>query len=333
MLQQTRVGTVLAYYEPFLQRFPDLPALASAPLEAVLQRWAGLGYYARARQAHRCAQVLVEQHQGRFPRTAQELEQLPGVGPSTAAAIAAFCYGERAAILDGNVQRVLARHHAIEGDPRQADTRRRLQKCACALLPESRLMGTYTQAIMDLGASICTRTQPLCARCPVSDGCRARAQGRTAELPARAAPRPRPVRATQLLVVLHRRAVLLEQRAPDGIWGGLLSLPQFSGRQELERCARSFGHGTPEALCERRHGFTHFTLAYTPHVVRARGARRPPPNEQQRWLPLSRIEDAALPAPVLALLRELRDEADRRRRGPERAAHTSVSTRRAAPKR
>jgi A/G-specific adenine glycosylase len=309
MLQQTRVGTVLGYYERFVRRFPDLPALAAAPIEAVLQLWAGLGYYSRARLAHQCAQTLVGQHGAQFPRTAQDLARLPGIGPSTAAAIAAFCFGERAAILDGNVKRVLARRYAIDGDPKQRATGALLWTTARALLPESQQMATYTQAIMDLGASVCTRSQPQCDRCPVSADCRARAQGRTTELPARTPPRARPVRTTRMLVVLHRRAVLLEQRAPTGIWGGMLGLPQFARRQELNQCARRFSAQAPAALGERRHGFTHFILAFTPHLIEAAGARRPAPAQGQRWLALSDIEAAALPAPILALLRELRDGA------------------------
>lgn len=309
MLQQTRVGTVLGYYERFLNRFPDLATLADADTESVLQLWAGLGYYARARQAHRCARTLTEQHDGHFPQTAHELALLPGIGPSTAAAIAAFCFGERAAILDGNVKRVLARRFAIEGDPKQAGTNALLWRTANALLPAARHMGSYTQAIMDLGASVCMRTKPRCDHCPFSAECCARAQGRTAQLPARAPARARPVRSAHMLVVLHRRAVLLEERAAEGIWGGLLSFPQFSGAAELNRSARQFGAAAPSVLAQRRHGFTHFTLAYTPHLLRAGVVHRPPPAQGQRWLALSGIEQAALPAPIRTLLRELRDGA------------------------
>jgi A/G-specific adenine glycosylase len=307
MLQQTRVGTVLGYYGRFLERFPTVHALAAAPLEAVLQSWAGLGYYARARQAHACARALVGQHGGRFPPSARALQTLPGIGPSTAAAIAAFCFGERAAILDGNVKRVLARQDAVDGDPARSATIELLRTRAQERLPAARHIGVYTQAIMDLGATVCTRAQPRCERCPVRAGCLAHAQGRTAELPSRSAKPARPVRKTCLLIVLHRRAVLLEQRAPSGIWGGLLALPQFGRRAELERFAQRFGTARPLAQAEQRHGFTHFTLAYTPYLMRADGTRRPPTGEALRWLALARIEDAALPAPVLRLLRELRD--------------------------
>ena len=313
MLQQTRVETVLGYYERFLGRFPGIAALAAARLEEVLELWAGLGYYARARQAHLCARTLVERHEGRFPRTARELERLPGIGPSTAAAIAAFCFGERAAILDGNVKRVLARYFAVDTDLRQAATVDTLWRHARALIPASRHVGTYTQAIMDLGATVCTRTRPRCDACPLHSGCLARAQGRAADLPLRTPSPARPVRRAHLLVVLHRGAVLLEQRPTSGIWGGLLSLPQFARREDLEQFAHGLDASEPEMRAARRHGFTHFTLSYTPHVLRARASRRPAAAAPARWLPLSRIDGAALPAPVLALLRDLRSEAGRHR--------------------
>jgi len=304
MLQQTQVATVLGYYERFLQRFADLPALAAAPLEQVLQCWAGLGYYARARLLHRCAQQLVAEHGGRFPASAAALAQLPGIGASTAAAIAAFCFDERAAILDANVKRVLARRYAIEGSLKQPAVLGRLWEHARALLPPAADMGPYTQAIMDLGATVCTRTRPRCAQCPVNTDCLAHCQGRAAQLPLREARAARPLRRAHLLVARHRGAVLVEQRAAAGIWGGLLSLPQFPSRAALGRAARALGPGAPQALPERRHGFTHFTLAYTAHVLELRGTR-PPPAPAQRWLPLRQAPGAALPAPVRALLGEL----------------------------
>jgi A/G-specific adenine glycosylase len=307
MLQQTRVGTVLAYYERFLQRFPTLHALAEAPLEEVLRVWAGLGYYARARLAHRCARTLVADQGGRFPGTSRALEELPGIGRSTAAAIAAFCHDERAAILDGNVKRVLARRYAVDGDLRRPEVLEILWQHARALLPAARHMRAYTQAIMDLGASVCTRTRPRCDQCPVHADCQARLQGRAEHLPQRTPAAPRPVRTAHLLVAVHRRAVLVEQRPARGIWGGLLALPQFAHAAQLERAARRFGAAAPRALAPRRHGFTHFTLAFTPHLLHVRGMRRPEAAPDQRWLALSQVDAAALPAPIQALLRDLRD--------------------------
>jgi A/G-specific adenine glycosylase len=316
MLQQTQVRTVIGYYGRFLQRFANVRALAAAPLEQVLELWAGLGYYTRARMAHRCAQAVVAGG-GQFPQTAAALAQLPGIGPSTAAAIAAFCFDERAAILDANVKRVLARRGAIEGDPRQAAVAQRLWEQAQALLPPAPDMPRYTQAIMDLGATVCTRARPHCAHCPVREGCQARIQGRTADLPSRSPAAPRPVRTAHLLVAVRGGSVLLEQRPPAGIWGGLLSLPEFASPAALRAHAGGLDRAAPAAMAGRRHGFTHFTFEFTPHLLQleppqpgaARRARATPPApgaRQQRWLALGEIDTAALPAPILALLREVR---------------------------
>ena len=307
MLQQTQVATVIGYYERFLQRFPDIHALAAAPLEAVLEAWAGLGYYSRARMAHRCAQAVAGAGGGAFPASAAALEQLPGIGPSTAAAIAAFCFGERAAILDANVKRVLSRHRAVAGDPKRPDVLAELWQHARALLPPARAMGRYTQAIMDLGATVCTRTRPRCDACPVRADCQARLQGRTAELPGRGTTTPRPVRAAHLLVALRNQAVLLEERAPSGIWGGLLGLPEFASPAQLHAAALALGAGEPDRLDERRHGFTHFTLLFTPHLLRLPQQLPTPDAPGRRWLPLAQIESAALPAPLRVLLRDVRD--------------------------
>lgn len=183
MLQQTQVSTVIPYYARFLERFPDIEALASAPIESVLELWAGLGYYARARNLHRCAQIVVGEHGGRFPRLATEIADLPGIGRSTAAAISAFAFGQRAAILDGNVKRVLARCFAIEGFPGAAKTGKELWTLAESLLPITQIEA-YTQGLMDLGATLCTRGKPFCSACPMHDLCLARQGGRQAELPA-----------------------------------------------------------------------------------------------------------------------------------------------------
>ena len=307
MLQQTRVATVIGYYERFLRRFPDLPALAHAPLEEVLALWAGLGYYARARLAHACARTVMQEHGGRFPTNAAALEQLPGIGASTAAAIGAFCFGERAAVLDANVKRVLIRRYAIEDDPRQAQVLTRLWTHARALLPQRRQMARYTQAIMDLGAEVCGRAAPRCGNCPVQEDCLAHIRGRVADLPRRDPSPARPVRRVQFLVALHRDAVLLEERPPSGIWGGLLSPPQYSTRAALHAAARRIGaSAAPKALAPRRHGFTHFTLAFTPHLLHLGGVRVRSTDPRLRWLELAKIDEAPLPAPVLRLLRELR---------------------------
>ena len=227
MLQQTQVATVIPYYERFVERFPDVRELASAPIESVMACWAGLGYYSRARNLHRCAQQITDAHGGEFPREVEQLTQLPGIGRSTAGAIAALAFGERAAILDGNVRRVLARHFSIEGYPGRPQIERQFWQCAESLLPANEIEA-YTQGLMDLGATVCTRSRPNCAACPVNDTCVARSAQTIDKLPTPRPVRERFVRAQTILVMQEASgAVLLELRAPSGIWGGLLSVPEF----------------------------------------------------------------------------------------------------------
>ena len=225
MLQQTQVATVIPYYERFVAAYPDVCTLAAAPLGKVLQLWSGLGYYRRAHMLHRAAQIVIAEHAGAFPMDAQTLATLPGIGRSTAAAIAVFARGERGAILDGNVKRVLARHEGVNGFPGDAPVERLLWQRADALLP-TRDIETYTQALMDLGATVCLRGEPRCAECPVAGDCIARLDNRLAELPA---PRPKkllPRRAIAGLLIERHGEVLLERRPATGIWAGLWSLPR-----------------------------------------------------------------------------------------------------------
>jgi A/G-specific adenine glycosylase len=309
MLQQTQVATVLGYYERFLARFPTVTALGQAAVDDVMPLWAGLGYYARARNLHACAMAVLRDHGGAFPRSAQALAQLPGIGRSTAAAIAAFCFDERAAILDGNVKRVLTRHFAIEGDPARLAVERRLWSLAESLLPaDSARMPAYTQAVMDLGATVCTRAQPRCGECPLASGCIARRDGRTDELPTPRARKAVPLKRAQMLVLLWNDEVLLQQRPGAGLWGGLLALPQHEDEVQLNAALAALA-GTPlptAALPPRRHAFTHFTLEFTPRVARVERALQIN-DSSLRWTPLSGIERAALPAPVKALLLDLRE--------------------------
>ncbi len=228
MLQQTQVAAVIPFYLRFIDRFPDVSALAAATPDEVMRLWSGLGYYGRARNLLACARRIVEQFDGEFPRSAEVLAGLPGIGRSTAAAIAAFAFGERVAILDGNVKRVLCRFEGVEGFPGVAAIERRLWEIAERELPAAGIQG-YTQGLMDLGATHCSRRKPACDRCPLAERCVARAQGRVAELPT---PRPRrtlPVRETAMLVLRRADEVLLERRAPTGVWGGLWSLPEVQG--------------------------------------------------------------------------------------------------------
>jgi A/G-specific adenine glycosylase len=307
MLQQTQVAAVIPYYERFLQRFPDVFALASSPTIDVMAAWAGLGYYSRARNLHRCAQAVVERYEGRFPGSAEALAELPGIGRSTAAAIAAFAFGERAAILDGNVKRVLARHFAVEGYPGAAAVDRRLWSIAVQELP-ARGIEAYTQGLMDLGATLCVRARPRCGDCPVATSCVAREQGRTEVLPAPRPARQRPVRHATVVIVRDRRgALLLEKRPPTGIWGGLVSLPEFDAgaddRQLHGAIAERYALQVDlyERLPDLRHEFSHYTLVMHPRVAGVRRALGVA-SAASHWIEPGALRAAALPAPVRRLL-------------------------------
>jgi len=307
MLQQTQVATVVPYYERFVARFPDVRSLAAASDDEVLALWSGLGYYARARNLHRAARRVIEIHGGVFPTRAADLVGLPGIGRSTAAAIAAFSSGERGAILDGNVRRVIARHAGIGGDPAQAATLDAYWREAQARLPDDGIE-RYTQGMMDLGADVCVPRDPLCMLCPVSQDCVARIEGRIAELPgkrARAAPKRKRI---AMLVVISKGEVLLEKRPSSGIWGGLWSLPE-AGVDESPRIVLSRDWGIDVADVEKlepfEHAFTHFTLEVEPWRARPRKASGVAEGKAAMWLPLSEIAGAALPAPVRKLLRSI----------------------------
>ena len=311
MLQQTQVAAVLGYYARFLERFPTLQQLAEARPEDVMAQWAGLGYYTRARNLHACARRVVADYGGQFPSEPQLLAALPGIGRSTAAAVSAFSSGTRAAILDGNVKRVFARVFGVDQFPGIKQVEDALWRRAQALLPESGIE-SYTQGLMDLGATLCTRSKPDCQRCPLQDRCMAYATGRTAELPVRKPKKTTPEKQAALLVILDDGAVLLEQRAQSGIWGGLMSLPEVDGhavrdgvdQELLTACAQRFGEVEEvQALLPLVHVFTHYKLHIAPFkVVLASRAALPP---QHLWWPLADVERAPLPAPVKKLLTQL----------------------------
>ena len=308
MLQQTQVATVSEYYARFMQRFPNVATLAAAPLDDVLHLWSGLGYYSRARNLHRAAQLMCEQYGGELPATAELLEQLPGIGRSTAAAIRALSAGERGAILDGNVRRVLMRYFAIESPLKQSAVERRLWQLAEQCTPEEQV-ATYTQAIMDLGAMICVRRRPLCAACPLHEGCRARRTGRQHHIPA---PRPRPVRRTQAVVMLLAQrsdgSVLLERRPERGVWGGLWSPPQFPSIEAARLYADtrlSAAEVEPQARASLRHAFTHFDLDITPLLARCAGPSGVMDGAPTLWYNAAQPDRVGLPAPVTTLIRSL----------------------------
>ena len=306
MLQQTQVATVIRYYERFLAAFPDVASLAAAPIDRVLEHWSGLGYYRRAHLAHRAARVVVAEHGGVFPREVEKIAALPGIGRSTAAAIAAFAYRTRGAILDGNVKRVLARHAGIEGFPGDARVESRLWRHAESLLPV-RNIETYTQALMDLGASVCLRRRPRCDVCPVAHDCVALREHRIESLPAPRPKKPLPRRAVSVLLLQRHAAVLLEKRPATGIWAGLWSLPEVALDADIvAHCQVRFAaEVAPEAaLPAIEHGFTHFHLTLHPQPCAVQAWPRRAEEPGLLWLPLAEVGGAALPAPIKRLLRQ-----------------------------
>jgi A/G-specific adenine glycosylase len=317
MLQQTQVAAVLDYYQRFLSQFPTVKALAEAPADQVMAQWAGLGYYARARNLHACAKQVMSTWNGKFPPDAAGLATLPGIGPSTAAAIAAFCYGERAAILDGNVKRVLARLFAIEGDPTSRPIELQLWSLARDLVPTARacaqdpdLMSAYTQGLMDLGATVCARGRPKCEACPLKKGCLALLQGRCDELPWPRARKVLPERSTAMLIAHRPGYLLLVQRPTTGIWGGLWSLPECEPALEPSLACGQLGLAlkTADTLAEFVHVFTHYRLTIRPHLVQIKPDRSAHADRAARlmnggeWVPLSSLHERGLPAPVRKLL-------------------------------
>jgi A/G-specific adenine glycosylase len=310
MLQQTQVAAVIPYYERFMREFPTVAELAAADEDAVLHLWTGLGYYARARNLRKCAQALVAQHGGEFPAGLDEVTELPGIGRSTAGAILALSRGARHPILDGNVKRVLARVFGIAGDPGSAAVLARLWQQADACTPAERA-AAYTQAIMDLGATLCTRARPACTVCPMSGFCVAAREGRQAELPGRKLKRDRGSRETTLLIAESgadgARAILVERRPPPGIWGGLWSPPQFESEgAALDWCRMELGE--PEVEVQRLapidHAFTHFDLRLNPIRVLLNPAIGV--SEGGRlWYQLDAPPKVGLPQPIRQLFERL----------------------------
>jgi A/G-specific adenine glycosylase len=306
MLQQTQVGTVIPYYERFMGRFPDIARLAGASEEEVLTYWAGLGYYARGRNLHRAARLIMEKHGGVFPQDFNAIADLPGIGRSTAAAISAFAFGERRAILDGNVKRVLTRVFAVHGWPGDRNVEARLWQLSESLLPKDGIE-TYTQALMDLGATVCTRSKPKCEACPLAGDCLALKENRIGSLPG---PRPKrmlPERTATLLIIRHGRDVLLRKRPAAGIWGGLWCLPE-SGDDFTAACLQLTGN-TPASIRQLpafTHSFTHFRLAIQPVVLALEERPRAVTEPGSIWMDIVDAIEAAIPKPVKSILETLR---------------------------
>jgi A/G-specific adenine glycosylase len=303
MLQQTQVAAVVGYYQRFLARFPDLAALAHAAEDDVLAVWSGLGYYARARNLHRAARLVLAG--GEFPQDYEAVCALPGIGRSTASAICAFAHGQRRAILDGNVKRVLARHFGIEGFPGERRVEQRMWALSEALLPADGIEA-YTQGLMDLGARVCVRTAPKCPACPVAASCVAARDRRTGELPAPRPARVLPQRETTMLLLCRQGELLLEKRPAPGIWGGLWCFPEVDGARLEQECLTRFAMRIEsiERLGSVEHGFTHFRLRISP--VLARGVHAPAMAQPGRlWLAPQEALGAAIPVPVRRILHAL----------------------------
>lgn len=309
MLQQTQVRTVIPYFERFIAALPSLESLAEAPLDRVLALWSGLGYYSRARNLHRCAQICVEQHAGELPHDIEQLSALPGIGRSTAAAILAQAHGEAHAILDGNVRRVLARYHGVHGWTGASDVQRQLWLYAEAHTPLQRV-ADYTQAIMDLGAMVCVRSRPLCPTCPVTGTCVARRQGLTAQLPESKPPRSIPTRTTTMLIVrdAHGR-FLLERRPPTGVWARLWSLPECADIGLARETLRSrFAIEAQDTLPLNAfmHVFSHYRLSITPLPMQlTRSADSIADAPDSGWFSGAELNEIGLPSPVRKLLESL----------------------------
>jgi A/G-specific adenine glycosylase len=305
MLQQTQVSTVIPYYQRFMARFPNVSDLADAPSDEVLSLWTGLGYYARARNLHKAAQIIINDFAGNFPGTVDDIQSLPGIGRSTAGAIFSIACDGRAAILDGNVKRVLSRHGAVTGWPGQKNVEQTLWAMAETYTPEQRV-ADYTQAIMDLGATLCSRSRPQCEVCPVSADCQALALGQQRDFPGKNPRKQIPVRQTTMLIIENPQGeILLQQRPDSGIWGGLWCLPELEVGASIEdfltRQLNSSGRIQPWA--QLRHTFSHFHLDIHPiHIKLNREPGCVMEGESQLWYNGQPQQKIGLAAPVKKLL-------------------------------
>ncbi len=307
MLQQTQVATVIPYYTRFLEKFPALRVLARASEDEVLALWSGLGYYSRGRNLLRAAQIVAEKFSGEFPKAMDDILALPGIGQSTAAAISAFAFGERQAILDGNVKRVFARHFGVAGFPGEKKIETKLWSVANEALPKKNIEA-YTQGLMDLGATLCLRARPLCLACPVEECCVAKREGRIQELPT---PRPKkavPEKSTTMLIIAHAGEVLLEKRPPTGVWAGMWCFPELvNGASAREACRERYGLETKplKPWNVLQHGFTHFKLSITPQPIAVQKKLSRAAEPGVVWLSVSDALNVAIPKPVRALLIKL----------------------------
>jgi len=308
MLQQTQVATVIPYFKRFMRNFPDVVALADADIDSVLEHWSGLGYYARARNLHNAATVVRDKHGGRFPEIFEDVAALPGIGRSTAGAILSLAFGTRHPILDGNVKRVLARHEAIAGWPGKTSVANELWVVADRYTPTDKV-GAYTQAIMDLGATVCTRTKPRCDSCPVSADCLAFETGTIADYPGRKPKKDKPLKRTTMVLAVQGESLYLERRPPAGIWGGLWSLPEVDADSVADWCQTRFedNSGKQEKWSPLRHSFSHYDLDIHPVVVRVdETSRKVADGDNSTWYQLDTALPGGVATPVQKLINELR---------------------------
>ncbi|GGW83965.1 A/G-specific adenine glycosylase [Alteromonas halophila] len=309
MLQQTQVSTVIPYFERFMTSFPSVSALAAASQDEVLHHWTGLGYYARARNLHKAARLIEEQHNGEFPSTLDEVMALPGIGRSTAGAILSLAQQQRHAILDGNVKRVLARHQAIGGWPGQKKVENALWALAEARTPETRC-AQYTQAMMDLGAMVCTRSKPDCDHCPVQRDCLAYAQGTQQEYPGKKPKKTLPVRSTQLVIPFFQRSVYLEQRPSAGLWGGLYGFIEAQSEDEAMQVIRRRQLGAAaqwQPLPGFRHTFSHFHLDIQPVLAMLDGEPKSQVSESGAgWFNIDSDIEVGMAAPTKKIIQQVR---------------------------
>jgi A/G-specific adenine glycosylase len=310
MLQQTQVATVIPYFERFTASFPDITVLAVSDIDEVLHHWSGLGYYARARNLHKTAQVIRNDYAGKFPIHFDDVVALPGIGRSTAGAILALSRNERHAILDGNVKRVLARFHAVGGWPGKSSVAQTLWEFAEQHTPLSRV-AEYTQAIMDLGAIICTRTKPGCTECPLAIDCKAHAANQVSDYPGKKDKKHKPLRKTHMAIVHSEGAIYLERRPAVGIWGGLWSFPELRADDEVANWCEDQIDVHPLEIRRWdivRHSFTHFDLDIEPIAVRVeRRSSKIEDREDHVWYDINSPQKLGIAAPVSGLIQKLKE--------------------------
>lgn len=303
MLQQTQVNTVIDYYQKFMHSFPNIKTLANANQDHVLNHWAGLGYYSRARNLHKAAKIVCEKFNNKFPNNFEDLVNLPGVGKSTAGAILSFAFNQATPILDGNVKRVLTRFCAIEGFPGKPEIEKHLWQLAKDFTPSNQFVADYTQAIMDLGATLCTRTRPKCEQCPVRTDCLAFKHREVEKFPFKKPKQSIPTKTTNFIILLNNKnQVLLEKRPELGIWGGLWSFPET---QEPEK---HYPNTSPVKLEQISHTFSHYKLLATPVLIKTKhNNSQARSNDQEIWHDLNQEINKGVPAPIKKLLLKLRE--------------------------